>query len=248
MKKPFLKFIIISFIVFSFTQCKKDDGPSNVCNISASFTKSISSGTVYFTNTSTNFSTGDSIKWTFGDGASSYDSNPIHTYSASGRYSVCLWVKHISNNCVSSVCDSISINTSNTNSGYTGTGSVTQGIAATTTNNLFPQGIRVAAIGTINSSDNQNWSVPADVNYNNTTFPFAPDLYNSYIAGHSYANASSAIAALNGNDIVTIDNNGDVYTAYIFADNYFEMYVNGQPVGKDAVPYTEFNSSIVRFK
>jgi hypothetical protein len=248
MKKLYLQFMVISFIVFSFTQCKKDDGPSNSCNTSASFSKSISLGIVQFTNTSANFSLGDSIKWTFGDGASSYDANPIHTYSTSGRYNVCLWVKHVSNNCVSTVCDSILINTSNTNSGYTGTGSVTQGVATTTTNNLFPQGIRVAAVGTINSSNNQSWTVPADVNYNNTAFPFAPDLYNSYVAGHSYANASSAIAALNGNDIITIDNNGDVYTAYIFADNYFEMYINGQPVGKDAVPYTEFNSSIVRFK
>jgi hypothetical protein len=37
-------------------------------------------------------------------------------------------------------------------------------------------------------------------------------------------------------------------TAYIFADNYFEMYINGVPVGKDNVPFTQFNSNIVRFK
>src|SRR5262249_3060212 len=37
-------------------------------------------------------------------------------------------------------------------------------------------------------------------------------------------------------------------TGYIVADNYFELYVNGKLVAVDAVPYTPFNSSIVKFK
>ena len=132
---------------------------------------------------------------------------------------------------------------------YTGTGSVSQGKGTTTTANLFTAGIRVAALGTITSTDNKTWAVPADVNYANASFPLASDLHNSYVAGHSYATAASAVAALSsGSDIVTIDSGGDVYTAYIFADNYFELYINGIPVGKDVVPYTEFNSSIVRFR
>lgn len=131
---------------------------------------------------------------------------------------------------------------------YTGTGSVSQGVGTTTIANLFPAGIRVAALGTITSLDGKIWTLPADLNFTNGTFPFASDLYNSYVAGHSYASASQAFAALSGSDIVTIDASGDVYTTYIFADNYFEMYVNGIPVGKDAVPFTDFNSSIVRFK
>jgi hypothetical protein len=141
-------------------------------------------------------------------------------------------------------------NTGNNNNppGYTGTGAVTQGLANTTLTNLFPAGIRVAALGNINSTNGTTWTVPADVNYSNASFPFASDLYNSYVAGHSYSNATSALSALNGTDIITIDNVGEVYTAYIFGDNYFEMYINGIPVGKDAVPYTDFNSSILRFK
>lgn len=135
-----------------------------------------------------------------------------------------------------------------TNSAYTGTGSVTQGAGTTTTTNLFPAGIRVAALGTINSSDNKTWALPADVNYTNAAFPFASDLYNQYVAGHSYANSTAAVAALSSNSIVNIDSSGEVYTAYIFGDNYFEMYVNGVAVGKDPVPYTDFNSCIVRFK
>ncbi len=131
---------------------------------------------------------------------------------------------------------------------YTGTGSVSQGKGTTTTANLFAAGIRVAALGTVTSTDNKAWAVPADVNYASSAFPLASDLHNSYVTGHAYATAASAVAALSGSDIVTIGSGGEVYTAYVFADNYFELYINGIPVGKDAVPYTEFNSSIVRFK
>ena len=138
--------------------------------------------------------------------------------------------------------------TTSTPTAYTGTGSVSQGKGTTTTANLFAAGIRVAAVGTVTSTDNKTWAVPAEVNYTNAAFPLASDLHNMYVAGHSYGTAASAVAALNGSDIITIDNSGEVYTAYVFADNYFELYINGVPVGKDAVPYTEFNSSIIRFK
>jgi hypothetical protein len=35
---------------------------------------------------------------------------------------------------------------------------------------------------------------------------------------------------------------------YVVADNYFELYVNGKLVGVDPVPFTPFNSIIVRFR
>ena len=134
---------------------------------------------------------------------------------------------------------------------YTGTGSVTQGLATTiTTANLYSTcsvGSRVAAVGTITASDNTTWTVPAVTNFANASFPFASDLNNG-CNGNTYATSTAALSALNGSDIVTIDASGEVITAYIFADNYFEMYINGIPVGKDKVPFTEFNSSIVRFK
>lgn len=135
-----------------------------------------------------------------------------------------------------------------TNNSYAGTGSVTQGAGTTSTTNLFLSGVRVASLGTIISTDNKTWALPAEVNFTNETFPFASDLYNSYVSGHNYANSSIATAALSSNNIVTIDTDGEVFTAYIFGDNYFEMYINGVPVGKDPVPYTDFNSCIVRFK
>ncbi len=151
----------------------------------------------------------------------------------------------------SSACKTtdITTTTTTTTSSYKGTGSVSQGVGKTTTVNLFPSGMRVAGLGTITSTDSKTWTVPAEVNFTNPSFPTASDLNNGYISGHSYANAAAALAGLSGtSDIVTIDATGDIYTVFIFADNYFEMYVNGIPVGKDPVPYTNFNSNIVRFK
>ncbi|WP_191963329.1 T9SS type A sorting domain-containing protein [Flavobacterium luteum] len=131
---------------------------------------------------------------------------------------------------------------------YSGSASVTRGLATTTTSNLYScTGGRIAAVGTITATDNSVWTVPSVVNYTNASFPFASNLYND-CDGATYANSVAAIAALNGSDIVTIDAGGEVITAYVFADNYFEMYINGIPVGKDNVPFTTFNSSIVRFR
>ncbi len=48
--------------------------------------------------------------------------------------------------------------------------------------------------------------------------------------------------------VVDIDPDGEVITGYIVADNYFELYVNGKLVAVDAIPYTPFNSVIVKFK
>lgn len=129
---------------------------------------------------------------------------------------------------------------------YTGTASVTTGLATTTTENLYSKGIRVAAVGTITASDNSVWTVPAEVNFSNSNFPTASDLYNP--DGNKYENSAAALAAFNDANIIEIDPAGEVITAYIFADNYFELYINGVAVGKDAIPFTDFNSHIVKFK
>ena len=126
------------------------------------------------------------------------------------------------------------------------TASISQGPAKVTTANLFKQGGRVAGLGLSTASDGTTWVVPAEVDFTNDAVPFAPDLHNTH--GNKYDNAESAIAALDGSDIVTVDAGGEVITAYVFADNYFDMYVNGVAVGKDPVPFTQFNSNIVRFK
>jgi hypothetical protein len=85
-----------------------------------------------------------------------------------------------------------------------------------------------------------------EVNYTNSSFPTAPDLYNP--DGNKYATSAAAVAAFDASKIVEIDTAGEVITGYVFADNYFELYVNGVAVGKDAIPFTDFNSHLVKFK
>lgn len=131
---------------------------------------------------------------------------------------------------------------------YEGTASISQGFAKIMEERIHEcEGGRKTDIGRIKSTDGKQWTVPAFTNFKNNKFPFAPDLYNS-CNGNAYSNVQEAIAALNGADIIEIDKGGDLFTAYIFADNYFEMYINGIPVGKDKIPFTPFNSSIIRFK
>lgn len=128
---------------------------------------------------------------------------------------------------------------------YTGTGSVTQGLATTTATNLFPgcAGGRITAVGTINSTDGKAWVVPAETNFTSATR--LPDLYNQ-CSGVMPANIGAV--NLNSLPVKVIDNAGDTITAYIFGDNYFELYINGVLVGVDPVPYTPFNSCVVKFK
>ena len=131
---------------------------------------------------------------------------------------------------------------------HSGTASVTQGLANATTGNLYPcANGRIARLGTITADDNTVWTVAAVVCFNNNTFPVASNLHNVCI-GANYSNTSEALSALNGSDIINIDATGEVITAFVFADNYFEMYINGVAVGKDNVPFTQFNSNIVRFR
>lgn len=131
---------------------------------------------------------------------------------------------------------------------YKGSASVTQGVAKTTASNLYTcSGGRTTNMGSIKAQDSSQWTVPAINNFSNGQFPWSSDLHN-VCTGKTYANANAAIAVLDGTDVISIDSAGELITAYIFADNYFELYINGVPVGKDKVPYTQFNSSVVRFK
>lgn len=133
-------------------------------------------------------------------------------------------------------------------SNYTGTASITQGSTNTQVEIIYEcVAGRPTDIGVIKSTDGKQWTVPASTNFNNKNFPTAPDLHNP-CNGNTYSNVQEAISKLDGSDIIEIDKDGELFTAYIFADNYFEMYVNGIPVGKDKVPFTQFNSSLVRFK
>jgi hypothetical protein len=131
---------------------------------------------------------------------------------------------------------------------YEGTASITRGRAEMLEQEIYKcEGGRKTDIGQITSTDGKKWIVPANTNFAKQQFPFAPDLYN-LCNGNTFSNAQEAISKLDGSDIIEINHDGILYTAYIFADNYFEMYVNGIPAGKDKVPFNPFNSSIVRFR
>jgi PKD repeat protein len=66
---------------------------------------------IEFTNLSVPLSNTDSIKWTFGDGATSSALNPVHIYNVPGTYTVCLRVQKLtppgSAPCVREICKTI---------------------------------------------------------------------------------------------------------------------------------------------
>ena len=131
-----------------------------------------------------------------------------------------------------------------TTASYTGTGSVTKGLATTTVRGLYScTGGRVTSVGTISSTDGKIWTVPADNNF--ATALKLPDLFNE-CNGKTPTSISqvdtSAVAP------TIIDADGEIISGFIYGDNYYELYVNGKLVGVDAVPFTPFNSSFVKFK
>ncbi|MDO6765186.1 hypothetical protein [Agarivorans sp. 1_MG-2023] len=129
---------------------------------------------------------------------------------------------------------------------YSGSGSITQGLAKTLESNIFEcknGRSRVVGIGEITDSNGQVWTVPANNNF--ASGPKAVDLYEECagITHKSIADVDEASVPL-----VIVDPEGEEITGYIFADNYFELYINGVLIAVDSVPFTPFNSSIVRFK
>ncbi len=66
---------------------------------------------IEFNNTSTNTAATDSIRWTFGDGASSNQVNPAHIYNVPGTYTVCLRIiRYYANTttpCIREICKTI---------------------------------------------------------------------------------------------------------------------------------------------
>lgn len=101
---------------------------------------------------------------------------------------------------------------------------------------------RVSAVGEIASDDGAIWTVPAATNFETATKAY--DLYNQ-CGGKTL----KSIEELDLSDVPLMDAGGnEEFVAYIFADNYFELYVNGILLTVDPVPFTQFNSNVVRFK
>lgn len=124
-------------------------------------------------------------------------------------------------------------------------GSITQGLGKMLIQDLMPncKSNHVTPLGEITSTDNKRWSVPSD-----STFISAPKLKDLYNQCNNILHNSLESVKLEDVPITTINPDGEIITGYLFADNYFELYINGQLIGVDAVPFTPFNSSIVRFR
>ncbi|MDQ4134585.1 MAG: hypothetical protein M3158_00210 [Pseudomonadota bacterium] len=125
---------------------------------------------------------------------------------------------------------------------------VTQGLAKTVIDNLFKCEVkvtnhRISAVGTITTTDGTTLTVPAETGYQKEKK--LADLFNEC---NNTTPQRLGEVDLDKVPAVEIDADGEVVTGYIVADNYFEVYVNGKLVGVDAVPFTPFNSAIVRFK
>ena len=104
------------------------------------------------------------------------------------------------------------------------------------------EGSRVSAVGEIKANDGMMKVVPATVHFD--AAPKATDLFNE-CGGTQLASA----AQLDLQSVPLMDAGGsEEFVMYLYADNYFELYVNGVLLAVDPVPYTPLNSSVVRFK
>ena len=122
--------------------------------------------------------------------------------------------------------------------------SFTKGIATTINPGLIDCGgrSRVSAVGEITSEDGLKWTVPAKTEFETATK--ASDLFNQ-CGGEEL----DGVSELKLDSVPVIDAGGsEVFTAYLFADNYFELYINGKLIAVDPVTFTPFNSNVVRFK
>ncbi len=129
---------------------------------------------------------------------------------------------------------------------YLGTGHVFAGDVEITHDNLCEDCARKVSMGKVTTSDGKTFVVPGENNFLNDEVPFARDLYNPY--GVFYEKPTVAAVSYENKDAIVLDEDGEVITAYIFANNYFELYINGKIIAKDIVPYTKYNSSIIKFK
>lgn len=112
--------------------------------------------------------------------------------------------------------------------------SFSRGLATTTISSLIDcgKGSRVSAVGKIPAEDGSEWTLPADTSF--TEGPKAGDLYND-----CGGEIRGGVDNFNVSEIALQDAGSDEeFVAYMFADNYFELYVNGSLIAVDPVPFT----------
>lgn len=110
----------------------------------ASFSYSVSGGTVSFSNTSSNINATTNGGWDFGDGNwanTTGSAGTSHTYTANGTYTVCLVIYSNTISCVDTICNSITITGlggSSCAAGFTSTTSNGTAAFTNTSSNLSP--------------------------------------------------------------------------------------------------------------
>lgn len=122
--------------------------------------------------------------------------------------------------------------------------SFTQGPAKITNEGIFDCGLRarISKMGTITAQDGSEWVVPGENHFDSA--PKAADLYNE-----CNGNTHPSLEEVDLASVPVFDAGGEEeFVMYLFADNYFELYVNGTLLAVDPVPFTPFNSNVVRFK
>ena len=128
--------------------------------------------------------------------------------------------------------------------GYQGQGSISVGIGERIGNFSLtkecPSGVRFVegATGKVTALDGSEWTVPMVVNQG----PGAIDMYNNCTGDGDNPNYLSQL------ETVVVDDDGEIITAEIFGDNYYELYINGKFVARDTINFIPFNSTAVRFK
>lgn len=88
------------------------------CNLQPDFNWTVTATNplrIEFHNLTINLAVTDSIRWTFGDGSSSSDVNPVHTYNVAGTYTVCLRILRYNTPgttpCIREICKTIVVTT-----------------------------------------------------------------------------------------------------------------------------------------
>lgn len=122
--------------------------------------------------------------------------------------------------------------------------SVTKGKGETVIAGLVTcAGGRPTPVGRIRSTDGKIWTSPTETRF--ADGPKATDLHNSCLG---ITRSGIAEVDLSKVPVVEVDRDGQVVTGFIYADNYYELYVNGKLVAVDATPFTPFNSTVVKFR
>lgn len=103
------KNLLLTVFAFAFSFLKAQSPPCN-----ASFNYTSSGLSAFFVDSSYGNISSAVWTWNFGDGETSTQQSPVHTYAAAGTYVVCLNVFTPFTNCQNTYCDSVTVGITNT--------------------------------------------------------------------------------------------------------------------------------------